>query len=587
MFALGIRYLNGWAMAAADGARKERAEWPPHPDRVFMALAAAWFETGEPDDEGAALRWLETLPPPSIDATTATTRGAGPAGHPPVSYVPVNDGRVSKKVPLDGGLDKLKAAGLDLLPEHRLRQARQFPLAIPAKPDVHLIWPDADPGTYLPALQRLVRKVTHIGHSASFAQVWIEPAPPVARWRPVTGLAGLRLRITVPGRLADLRDRCNRSAVIAYADLSSRSQNAKGKEKKMLKAQLQEQFGDRLPISRRPDAGLWQGYTDLTAASDAARPGSVFDARLLIFSLGDRRLPLVSTLRLTGTLRATLLKEIAALRGGQGRAATADAPNGGRPLDDRFPYPEWLSGHRPGGGPSADPHLAMFPLPFVDHEYADGRIMGVAMALPSALDPAIAQDWLGSWLYDADGLPRSIRLFAGEWFEVTLELDQREAPPVSLIAEHWTAVRTGACEWASVTPVVLDRHFKGKDRWEQAAESIKDACTRIGLPRPLAVELHPVAKVLGAPHAAQFPHLTRKRDQGPMQHTHAWLLFPEPVSGPVLIGAGRFRGYGLCRPLAPCSSAPWPASPAATPPGGWELAGDADTAGAMRSGGKL
>ena len=67
MFALGIRYLNGWSMAAADGARKERAEWPPHPDRVFMALAAAWFETGEDTEEhareGDALRWLQALPP--------------------------------------------------------------------------------------------------------------------------------------------------------------------------------------------------------------------------------------------------------------------------------------------------------------------------------------------------------------------------------------------------------------------------------------------------------------------------------------------------------------------------------------------
>jgi CRISPR-associated protein Csb2 len=27
------------------------------------------------------------------------------------------------------------------------------------------------------------------------------------------------------------------------------------------------------------------------------------------------------------------------------------------------------------------------------------------------------------------------------------------------------------------------------------------------------------------------------------------LLFDEPVRGPVLIGAGRFRGYGVCRPV--------------------------------------
>ena len=82
MFAFGIRYLNGWSMAAADGAKKERPEWPPHPDRVFMALAAAWFETGEDAEEGHALRWLESLGPPAVAASAATAqpRGAGTAG---------------------------------------------------------------------------------------------------------------------------------------------------------------------------------------------------------------------------------------------------------------------------------------------------------------------------------------------------------------------------------------------------------------------------------------------------------------------------------------------------------------------------
>jgi len=74
MFSLAIRYLNGWAMAAADGARKEQVEWPPHPDRVFMALAAAWFETGEDPAEGEALRWLEALEPPAIAASEAEIR---------------------------------------------------------------------------------------------------------------------------------------------------------------------------------------------------------------------------------------------------------------------------------------------------------------------------------------------------------------------------------------------------------------------------------------------------------------------------------------------------------------------------------
>jgi len=32
---------------------------------------------------------------------------------------------------------------------------------------------------------------------------------------------------------------------------------------------------------------------------------------------------------------------------------------------------------------------------------------------------------------------------------------------------------------------------------------------------------------------------------------HAILVFDEPARGPVLIGAGRYRGYGMCRPLFP------------------------------------
>ena len=96
MFCLGIRYLMGWAMAAADGAKKERAEWPPHPDRVFMALSAAWFETGQDTMEGEALRWLERLPTPGIRASDHSirqidTKGKGPATH----FVPVNDTSLS------------------------------------------------------------------------------------------------------------------------------------------------------------------------------------------------------------------------------------------------------------------------------------------------------------------------------------------------------------------------------------------------------------------------------------------------------------------------------------------------------------
>ncbi len=190
--------------------------------------------------------------------------------------------------------------------------------------------------------------------------------------------------------------------------------------------------------------------------------------------------------------------------------------------------------------------MALAPLPFVGSPHADGRILGLALVLPGGLTPEEAGRCLEPALRNpTTGLPKERRLFDGKWFECTVEIETRERPARNLTSDAWT---TPSTVWASVTPVVLNRHFKGKDKWKQAAESVKDACGHIGLPRPREVLLHPVSCVPGVPHAREFPQLARKRDGGRQSHNHALLVFDEPVGGPVLIGAGRFRGYGLCRP---------------------------------------
>ena len=492
MFTLGIRYLNGWAMAAADGAHKVRAEWPPHPDRVFMALAAAWFETDMDGDEGEALRWLEALPPPGIAASDATKRSRG---H---SYVPVNDARVSKTIPdtqallkqigYSKKLAKLKAAGLWVLPEHRSRRPRGFPVALPHDPTVHLVWKDSMPTTHLRALERLTAKVTHIGHSASLVQAWIAARDDITlTWEPTGGLAVHRLRVPWRGRLDGLAR--------AYP--------------------------------RRPQPGRWQGYGSAKKPTSRSVSRSVFSPGLLVFPLRGKRFPLQSTLKMTRALRGLLMKE----------------------CPDK-PPPEWFSGHGADGSPTVKPHLAMVPLPFVDAEHADGRIMGLAVILPVGIDESDAGRCLEPVLFAPDtGLPREHRLFAGRWLECGLEYDTRDRPPWNLDARAWTGGERGSRVWASVTPVVLNRHFKGPDMWTRAAESLKDACAHIGLPGPREVRMHPVSLVAGVPHARDFPRLVRKRDRGRRSHNHVVLEFDEPVRGPVLLGAGRFRGYGLFRPM--------------------------------------
>ena len=211
------------------------------------------------------------------------------------------------------------------------------------------------------------------------------------------------------------------------------------------------------------------------------------------------------------------------------------------------PPPEWFSGHTPDGKPTTSPHMAMFPLPFAGSEHADGRVMGLALALPRELNQQEAARCLSAFLYNSDtGLPREHKLFDGRWFECDIELETRERPPFNLISDTWTGKSR---VWASVTPVVFNRHFDGDDKWERAAESMKDACEHIGLPRPSELLLHPTSLVQGIPLSREFPRMARHRNGGQRRHAHAVVIFKEPVQGPVMIGAGRYRGYGLCRPM--------------------------------------
>lgn len=527
MLGLGIRYLNGWAMAAADGARKERAEWPPHPDRVFMALAAAWFETDRDAAEGTALTWLANLKPPSLQVSEAWPRmGSGDRGQrPTTSFVPVNDAKVGRKVPDTSNLSKLKDAGLDVLPEYRSRQPRAFPLVVPQNDTVYLVWPADDAEPHLPALTSLCHKVVSVGHSASFVQMWVDESPPTPNLVPVPGMARHRLRVPGPGRLGYLDARCSREPVVAFADLTERIRAAKGKEKKRLQVELAERFGETQPTILHPEPSLWQGY-DLPPPPVAPETrGTVFDPRLIVLTLSGKRLPVTSTPKLMEALRGALMSAC--------------------PIQ---PPPEWLTGHAPGGGRSENPHLALMPLPFVGGEHADGRIMGVAIVVPHGLDPAEVGRCIEPILRDEYGVPRRIRLFDGQWFECEVELDAREAPPLNMQSRTWTRISR---IWTSVTPVVFDRHFDGPKKWELAADAVGNACERIGLPRPLEVLLQPVSLAEGVPHSREFAHLTRKSDGGRMHHSHVVLVFDQAVRGPVLVGAGRYRGYGVFRPVGP------------------------------------
>jgi CRISPR-associated protein Csb2 len=67
------------------------------------------------------------------------------------------------------------------------------------------------------------------------------------------------------------------------------------------------------------------------------------------------------------------------------------------------------------------------------------------------------------------------------------------------------------------------------------------------MPTNEAVRVSFAPLVRGVPHSRAF-HVKPRNGRPPRPLTHAEITFPAAVRGPVLLGAGRFAGYGTCRP---------------------------------------
>ena len=78
------------------------------------------------------------------------------------------------------------------------------------------------------------------------------------------------------------------------------------------------------------------------------------------------------------------------------------------------------------------------------------------------------------------------------------------------------------------------------------------ACVHVGLPEPLAVEIALSPFIVGAKPAKRFPAFSQNGREGKpvrRQLVHASLTFEHTVAGPLMLGAGRFMGLGLMRPM--------------------------------------
>lgn len=564
MLTIEIRLLTG-RYAAASVTDPASAEWPPHPARVYSALTAALHEEPEPaEEEVRALEWLAEAGAPEIYASPAEMRWLGNI------FVPTNDQRAladidshlrrveaaadalhtaegKERVRAENALGKARSALLvrsaasaeadgkggketassaaELLNRRLRPHPRRFPVAIPHEDVIHLQWATAPAPEVAEALDRVAARVARLGHSSSLVslRVLTKAADAGERRRWIPGEQGSRfLRVPLPGQLERLR--------------SAHARHQQVEQRVLPAAQVR--------------------YLELTAREEPHEiPTGVFshrDEEWIVFEVvapadGQRRtlLDLSLAQRVARAMRGTLFRHIDSTRS-----------------------PEALTGHSAEGAPAMTPHLAYVPLADVGFPHSSGSILGLAL-IPPADFGVHARDLLieairgaeveaahanGSTA-DTSSEPPPLRLTLGRHGVFHLRRLRQSSHRKTLLPARWTEP---AHRWYTATAVALGRNpgrlndpdpARAAKAVEGAERTIVADCMNIGLPEPAAVWIHRRSLLSGAPTATRFMPFPEQGNGPRRVCIHAEILFERPVRGPVLLGAGRYFGVGLCAPV--------------------------------------
>ncbi len=391
---------------------------------------------------------------------------------------------------------KTSVGGFDVIPARRRRQERRFPTARLNDPVVRMIWNVETDIKLRENLDSLAKDMAYVGHSSSLTRCrFVDDTFDLSDAQPA-------VRSVYEGRLRELED----------AFHAGRRPNPGA-----VAPALRERLGETIPRT-------------------------VFSSEWIVLDdAGGRKPDLLAAAIVARKIRDALI-------GSYNRTFGGEAP-------------EWITGHRADQSPSNLPHLAVVPLADVGWKYSEGRIVGYAIVPPRAIPRETVREYLwptiGTLLETQSGGEPAIELHYGEKDDCCYLHPQQYPEKSSLRSARWNRKSR---LWSTATPIVLDRFPKKNAPDERAAEigeCIKSACRNIGLPTPSYVSYGSASAIRGVPQAGigrgaldwqrwQLPRALAGR-----YLVHATIGFDEKVEGPLLLGAGRYAGLGLCLPVEP------------------------------------
>ena len=169
-------------------------------------------------------------------------------------------------------------------------------------------------------------------------------------------------------------------------------------------------------------------------------------------------------------------------------------------------------------------------LPDVGYRWSRGRIHGLALWMPPDCDIVTRQR--------ARDAAFAIRRLMGGGVHVTVVPREEEAQPRAAHPDRWLRRSRG---WVTAFPVIHER------RRQLDLAEVARWCRHAGLSEPVAFRSTRTPLVSGAVDLA--PVEVNRPGRPARPYSHVELFFAEAIPGPVVIGSGRQRGFGLCAPI--------------------------------------